>query len=103
MDFVLPESGGTISRDGLQLDASKNQGDIQITMCASAPVAVELMAHYEGDSKPRSVGSATVKAGDQCVAVVLGSELPKGLVTGVQLVWQGESGTRIQVDSIAVE
>lgn len=106
LDFVMASKESTLKREGLRLKGSDNDGPIAISMRADKPVEVNLMARAEGDAKPRSIGSARVTASDSCGEVSLtpaANGTLQGTIVSLQLIFTGEPGTVIEIDSVAVQ
>jgi N-sulfoglucosamine sulfohydrolase len=106
LDFELADSQALLRRDGLRLQAAKNSGPIVVSMRSNRPLRVELMATLQNDSKPRSLGAAELKPGKKLAQRELASEaqLSGGdIITALQLVFTGEQGTLVEIDSISAK
>jgi hypothetical protein len=104
LDFELAESPARLRREGLQLAAAKNSGPIIVSMRSNRPLRVELMATVRDDSEPRSIGVAELSPAQEITQCELASDsqLSGGdIITALQLVFTGEQGTWVEIDSIS--
>ncbi len=105
LDFVLRDGTGTIVRKGLQADVAKNQNPISIAMRADSDVKVEVLARLKGKKELWELGSVRTTASDHQRKWLLklpSKEIPAGTIVSLQMVFSGEPGATVEVDSLAV-
>ncbi len=96
LDFDLPEGKGSIVRDGLDLDTSKNTGPLMVQLRANAPTQLTVTA----DDK---VLGTSVVPGDNkfhSVAIDTKSKAWSGHVSSIQLSFGADNNTTIEINSI---
>jgi arylsulfatase A-like enzyme len=103
LDFKLTDGQGTITRDGLKIDTTRNQGWLMVTMRASAPVQVTLSSK-SANGEYQTVLNAKGNQGD----ISLSASLPnnaawKGTIDSLKLAFSAQPDTLIQIDSIEVK
>ncbi|PAY18200.1 phosphate ABC transporter substrate-binding protein [Rhodopirellula sp. SM50] len=92
LDFRLPGGKAMITRQGLKLDPTKNQGDLVIDLRSAPGTQVTLMA---GESE----ATATMHDATQVIRFPLNW---KDTVRQVDLRFDGPPGSIVEIDSIAV-
>lgn len=106
LDFELSGERGTIVRDGLRLDADKNRGELAITVRANQDATLRFLAKTSQAKEPALLASLPITGGSQFAKVLM--PIPKneawsGTIESIQLDFQGQSGTLIEIDAIAIE
>ena len=92
LDFRLPGGKVVITRTGLKLDPTKNQGDLVIDLRSSPGTQVTLVA-------AGSESTATTQDATQMIRFPLNW---KDTVRRVELRFDGPPGSVVEIDSIAV-
>ncbi len=103
LDFNLPDGEGSIVRGGLNVDAAKNSGQLEIKAKASFPVLAWLSAENEAGEVNRIAGPITLKKskGFKDYGIDLtGNPNWKGSIQSLKLSFQGEPGVLVEIDSI---
>jgi N-sulfoglucosamine sulfohydrolase len=106
LDFRLTGERGTIVRDKLSLNAEKNRGELTIVARASSQAALQVSARSRDASEPALLISFEIPAGDQFSKLMMPmpkSEVWNGTIESIRLDVDGQSGTRIEIDSIAIQ
>jgi arylsulfatase A-like enzyme len=107
LDFRLAEDGATIVRDGLKLDAAKNQGDLIITLRTSRPVSVAVSFRtVDGQRAGQFSSSKTQLGGDQLTTASFAlskNSAWKGIIEAIEINMVGEVDTDVEIDSIAIK
>jgi N-sulfoglucosamine sulfohydrolase len=105
LEFALDDDYAEISRTGLHLDSRKNDGKLVLSMRVEADTTVTLFATTSEDATARQVVSINVPKGDgiaQHSASMTNSTTWQGSIRTISLVWIGEPGSKIEIDSIEV-
>ncbi len=97
LDFDLLAANASISRSGLKLDASKNQGKLAIRLRSTAAVKLSVSANGKELGTAKSAGdnkfaTLNVKLGDGW----------KGTIESLQITCTAAKGTSVEVDWIRV-
>ena len=97
LDFNLLTGSGSISRDGLKIDAGKNKGKLALRLRSSGATELKVVANAE------ALGSAGFPKNDQftTIEIPLG-ESWTGTIKSLQLSFSAPKGTTIEVDWIRV-
>jgi N-sulfoglucosamine sulfohydrolase len=106
LDFQLEDGSGVIKRDGLNLNARKNDGEFVLTASASSDATVQLSAKTRNSNDVHQLLSLKLSAGKGLSKVKI--PMPKndawsGTIELIQLQFDGQPGTTITIDSIAIE
>ena len=97
LDFELADGKGTLSRDGLQLDAKRNRGKFAIRGRADSPVNLALIA--DGDL----LVQLSLPMSDQMNSVSVTMPSMQGTIREIQLTLESQPGTFVEIDSIGIE
>jgi N-sulfoglucosamine sulfohydrolase len=106
LDFQLEDGSGVIKRDGLNLNARKNDGEFVLTASASSDATVQLSAKTRNSNDVHQLLSLKLSAGKGLSKVKI--PMPKndawsGTIELIQLQFDGQPGTTITIDSIAIQ
>jgi N-sulfoglucosamine sulfohydrolase len=106
IDFQHEDGSGVIKRDGLNLNARKNDGEFVLTASASSDATVQLSAKTRNSNDVHRLLSLKLSAGKGLSKVKI--PMPKndawsGTIELIQLQFDGQPGTTITIDSIAIE
>jgi hypothetical protein len=93
-------------RVGFNLTARKNDGEFVLTASASSDVTVQLSAKTRNSNDVHQLASLKLSAGKGLSSVKI--PMPKndawsGTIELIQLQFDGQPGTTITIDSIAIE
>ena len=107
LDFRLEDGSGMIERDGLNLDATKNGGEFVLTARASSDVTVQLSAQRRAADELTALVSVKLPSSADAFTKVT-VPMPKndawsGSIESVQLKFDGQPGTMLTIDSIAID
>lgn len=106
LEFSLPDGRGSIVRDGLQLDSSRNLGTLLVRMRATTPVTVHWKARGEGTQRVGIGEPQELDPSDELVEVAFPltpSHGWVGTIREVEIGLQGAPGTAVEIESIRVE
>jgi arylsulfatase A-like enzyme len=106
LDFQLEDGSGVIRRDGLNLNARKNDGEFVLTASASSDVTVQLSAKTRNSNDVHQLLSLKLSSAKGLSKVKI--PMPKndawsGTIELIQLQFDGQPGTTITIDSIAID
>ena len=105
LDFHLADGKGTLIRQGLDLDAETNQGELAVRLRSSGRLTVTLSADTR-QGNAQVIGRAEVAAtGDDFSKLTIPLKTGQawtGNIRGVQLAFEGQAGSLVEIDSISV-
>jgi arylsulfatase A-like enzyme len=105
LDFYLPNGKGAIVREGLKLNASKNQGELVITLRTSSPTTVSLAATGKTKGNTSLGVKKSVSSDDFTKLMFPLSDQPawNGVIRTIQLRFDANPRTLIEIDSITLK
>ena len=111
LDFKLAKDHATIARDGLKLDAAKNQGDLVIRLRTSRPVSVVVWFRTAAQRRSAMLGGDALalqqygkQSGQPSLIIPLRETSAwKGTIEGIEINLHGEPDTEVEIDSIAIQ
>ena len=103
LDFDLADGKGSLVRDGLEVDATRNAKELVLNLRSSTPLSVWLSADNGSGRMDRVAGPLKVKGGDGFAAYAFDlSSNPhwSGHIRQLRLDLEGGPGAFVEVDSI---
>lgn len=103
LDFDLPPGGGAIVRNGLNLDASKNMGELSIRLKADQSLTVTAQTASPDHSTWRSLERSDVSPSRwSTLSIPLNGDAWRETISAVRLEFKCESTTKVTIDRIEV-
>ncbi len=106
LDFQLDDGNGVIVRDGLHLDASKNNGDLLISGRSTVDTDIKVSVKTQAGDDWQELLSIKFAGGEKLTRLRV--PLPKndawsGTIESIRLTFDGPPGTIVELDSIAID
>ena len=105
LDFHLTGGKGTLVREGLDLDAETNQGELAVTLRSPEKLTVSFAADTNQGNSQLIGAIQLTSTGRDFSTLKIPLEVGGawiGNVRGVRLTFEGKPGARVEIDSIAV-
>jgi len=99
LDFDLPNGKGSIARDGLAIDLSKNGNRLALKARVSTPTLVWLSLD-NGDGKSMRIAGPLTLVPTREFATASFDIPENGSLAGLKLDFKGDAGTFVEIDSI---
>jgi len=108
LDFTVPENNeGVLNRTGLKLEAKKNLGKLVVRVRSSRPISVDMFARAMGGQRQlKHILKIQIPASDEFSnqsAVIPNNDSWIDTIGHVQLRWNADPSTRVEIDSIKIE